>query len=475
MNCSTNYRRISMSGPPKLLVLFGVLVGFCYAQDTSDTPGFQFLGFGYDSLLGNTLATTGLGDDGFRTNIFKFTHNEGQKTTDGKWDIPDKTTSQAFTACAQEEDMKIIDSLFAYTKTVEDTLDLDAGGAGVTAGFSVDSKNVEASTHNHTSIFAHISYVCAVYELTVHEYDSPALDENFVKGVQSLPTTYDEEAYMSFILEFGTHVVHSLKAGGRWGWQTEFKEDSFVSMLDYGVDVNLGLNYAGKIQAGIAFNHSADTSTINAVTSAIYKNSTFNIGGEFNPNPEQWMKNLQNNPMPVHLGLTSLDKFLTPLYLPDQDDVDAKADGMRTALDSYCAYRQKNLDPDVSCEAPQPVPPPQPHPVADNAIRQVCVENEAGFVLYFMISDVDSSTGIEATSDRYPIGRRECVDAYLLHADRNDRVKCTVQAIAGKRQDCEGDQWYPYDQRAQLRAVYKCTGATLTYSCAFQGLEAMYY
>ena len=46
------------------------------------------------------------------------------------------------------------------------------------------------------------------------EFDPPPLSANFMAGIETLPTAYDENIYMQFISAFGTHYVTSALMGG---------------------------------------------------------------------------------------------------------------------------------------------------------------------------------------------------------------------------------------------------------------------
>jgi len=348
-----------------------------FVVSAQDTPGFQFLGYGYDILYGNPQSTQGNGDGGFRTNIFTFTHDEHQMTPDGKWSVPDKTTSQDFgQTCSATQSSQIIVSSYDYLHVVDNGISLNAGFDGIEFSLSLDFKNINSETRNKTSIFAHVDAQCAAYDLTLHTYDHPPLDPNFVAGVKYLPLNYSEAEYMEFLRNFGTHVVTQLQVGGRWGWQMKFDRFSYTNMLDNSVDVELGIKYAGEVQAGFGFNHTDHMKDYMSVVNAISSNSTFNVGGKFTTNMSECMDSVKAEPMPTHLTLTSLDRLISPLYISDinADVLEAKAKAMKQALVSYCPYVQKNYNTSVTCKPAEPLPAPMPDPVATNERWCLCDE-----------------------------------------------------------------------------------------------------
>eukprot|EP00929_Paragymnodinium_shiwhaense_P056398 TRINITY_DN2821_c0_g1_i1.p1 TRINITY_DN2821_c0_g1~~TRINITY_DN2821_c0_g1_i1.p1 ORF type:complete len:501 (-),score=95.05 TRINITY_DN2821_c0_g1_i1:326-1756(-) len=434
-----------------------------------DTPGFQFLGFGYDILTGNPRDTTGFGDRGFRTNIFDFTHSQGHKTPDGKWDVADKTTSQMISACSETQVSKIVNSAFSYKNVVSTDFSIDLELFDIAFDFSIDTKHVTDTTETHESIFAQITATCAVYELTMHLYDHPPFDPNFLAGASMLPSTVDEdeEAYMTFIARFGTHVVNQMTLGGRWGWSMEFKNHSFQSLLDDSVSIDLGLHYAGKIKAGFDVNHTTDTSMAYAVTRAISHNASFSTGGDFKTDPEEWKATVRNSPMPISMQLTPLYDFFTSQYMPNVQNVTGK----KEALKRYCPYKSKHFDPTVSCKAPQPIPLPQPHPVKTDAIHRVCVENAGGFALSWEL--LNQNRPVQAKSPTFAAGQYRCLDGIQAEAHDGDLLRCRVDIVAGRSGvPCAGGG-YTFDHRSLLQANYRCSGGTFSVSCSFTGLTRL--
>lgn len=434
-----------------------------------DTPGLQFLGYGYDALRGNPLATSGLGDIGFRTNVFELQHKQGLRTPDNKWSVPDKTTAQALSSCSLDQKTRIINSAYEYEKTVSDSVDITGEYKGVQGGFNSQSKNVNQRTQHRQSIFAHVTSLCSVYKLTMHTFDHPPLDPNFKKGVEFLPLKYDESAYMEFLKVFGTHVVTDMTLGGRWGWQSEFKLDDWQTMTNYNIDIAASLSYAGKAKAGLKVDHSVDQKVQAHVTKSISSNSSFNLGGDYYPDVQRWQASVAAKPMPIQTTLKKLSELLTNQYFPTRDkaaDLLTKQKNLETALDNYCGYLQRTLDSSVSCVAPKPIPLPVPKPV--NTVRGLCMENGGGYVMTFdMFAD---KTPKSTNSGNFPIGQTRCIDAEELDAQENNVLKCRIHIVLGVTRDCPGDG-YRFSWFSKLKSHYKCWGTTLFPHCEFQGLS----
>jgi hypothetical protein len=209
-----------------------------------------------------------------------------------------------------------------------------------------------------------------------------------------------------------------------------------------------------------------------SVVESISKNSTFNVGGNFNTDMMEWMKSVKAQPMPTHLTLVSLDELFTPTYVPNCSAtlLSERANAMRQAIQSYCPYVQKHLDPTTTCKPAQPLPAPKPDPVEATAVRRLCVLNHGGYRMNFELHDLTSQYPMTAASDYYDLGQTNCLDGMRVGAQRKDKLNCRANVVAGKSQDCTGGE-FSYDPRAEQQANFVCDGTTYTIKCYFTGLS----
>merc|ERR1719390_525270 len=101
------------------------------------------------------------------------------KTTDGKWEVPDKTTSQPMSSCTSHQTQHIINSAYSYKRSVDTGIDIAGNFFGVEFDFSIDTEHVRETTETQKSIFAHIDAMCSAYKLTMFMYDHPPVSSNF--------------------------------------------------------------------------------------------------------------------------------------------------------------------------------------------------------------------------------------------------------------------------------------------------------
>jgi hypothetical protein len=362
----------------------------------------------------------------------------------------------------------MINSGFSYIRKVSTGVDMFGDFFGVKFDFSIDTKHIRKATEDKESIFAQMESLCTAYKLTMHTYDHPAVDPNFLAGVKSLPLEYDEDAYMTFLRTFGTNVVTGMTLGGRWGWQMEFKLDDYKSMMDDSISVGIYLAYAGKVKAGFNITHSEDTKLYMRVMSSISKNYSFNVGGTFSPDVLRWEESVRSQPMPVHMTLMSVSDLFTESYVPAVENLTTRKANIVNATKGYCQYLNRNVDPSVNCTPPAPIPMPTPAPPAKNMINGVCVRNSGGYALKF--DELIPGTPRVATSDTYTAGNNRCLVGDMIDAQFGDTLTCRVHIIAGISKDCDGDG-FKFKPTSKLLSNYECTGSTTIVRCRFTGLS----
>ena len=462
-----------------LFFLFPLFFQFLPNQSqTAMTPGFQFLGRGYDIYYGNPEDTSGNGDQGWREQMFQFTTTSGQKTPDNQWLVPDGTQSLLLSSCSLDQSETLINDAYDYQNTVVAGFGIDLNLFGASFQFSIDSKHIAHTTFEKESIYAQLQSTCAAYQLNVNAFKPPPFNDEFLAGVDSLTDLYDEGIYMYFIQIFGTHYARSLRLGGRWGWLIEMDRKSFQKMLDDGVDWNMGLKYAGKVTAGINANGSDDTNSMAKIMQTVLHNYSFNIGGDYKPDSGEWMASVRADPMPLGVETVPIWQVVTSHNLPSVANITVKQSNLKNATENYCKWLQNNGDPNVSCQRPTPLPKPTPgsSDPDPNSVSSICVHNNGGFALSWRLIKGDPfsflPSSVHADSDSFAAGGYRCLDANLVQAQKGDTLTCTINIIGGKHDFNACGLGVKYDARSTLAANYVCGGGTMTPNCKFDGFSS---
>ena len=113
-----------------------------------------------------------------------------------------------------------------------------------------------------------------------------------------------------------------------------------------------------------------------------------------------------------------------------------------------------------------------PEHISAGAVKasQVCVDNDAGFVLNFWFDDLVTGDKSSPTNN-YPIDQYKCLsiaDA-LPETQEGDIVMTYVKAVLGTTRSV--DTAIQYDSTAPT-VTFTCTGTTLDYSCKMNGEDA---
>lgn len=314
-----------------------------------DTPGFSFLGQGYDILQGNPLSTTGFGDPGHRLDIFDFSYTEGKTTNDGRYRVADGTDVDTFQTCNTEVDVNMFNSLFGYQRLIKTRFAIQGGYGPASFSFGIESTKIRKKTDNREEIYAHASAVCSAYQIAMHTGKQAPVNANFQHFVKNLPLEYDQEAYTKMIKEFGTHYINRMKVGGRWGHQMVFKSSDYAALEDDEIKVDFEIKAAvggaSKGGGGLKFDHTDKTTTNYRVTNSIDNQRTFNVGGEYREDAAEWIQTVKDSPVPVHMTLTELETLFTQEDLPMETDLEAlekKRANFKRATEEYCSYTKSH-------------------------------------------------------------------------------------------------------------------------------------
>ena len=68
---------------------------------------------------------------------------------------------------------------------------------------------------------------CCKYVTDLRREKKPPFTKNFLNGLQSLPNEYDKEAYLDFLLAFGTHYIEHATLGAVYGEMSSLDIDDF--------------------------------------------------------------------------------------------------------------------------------------------------------------------------------------------------------------------------------------------------------
>lgn len=354
------------------LSLFGFVASGCVSATPNaqtQLPSIEYLGQGYNILLGNPHAFDGQSDKGFRQPVLTQTYDQQLTVEQDSWLIPDNTFAAAVHTCSSEFSSEEVRGERSYSDSLKVSVSADFSDWGAAFSASTDYKQVQAGTSNENSVYMQSSAVCSVYTVQVQRYTPPQVTENFLVGLQGLPEAFNSEtaeAFYNFIKIFGTHVMYGAEFGGQRGQVSKFSQEAWTNMISSELDISASASYSGVMSAGANLSSASEYSAAESYMRAASEQKTFNKGGNYSQTISEWVASVENQPMPIFYHLWTLDNVLKTAFMPsgvDATKLAGQRQGLRTALASYCttllAAGQVS-----ACSAPGPDPTPAP------AVRQ---------------------------------------------------------------------------------------------------------
>ena len=311
-------------------------------------PNIGYVGSCYDIFRGNPQVTNGL-DPGFLGHgIFQFTYNQGRTTADGRYSIPDHTMVNDAQSCSFSFSSSVTRDLSSYMDALKLHVDASFKGWGASFSASADYQQVHQSTENGQTMYISSQALCEAYGASV---DGATFLGSFINSVLYLPDVLNsstQAAYLNFIQEYGTHIATAIKMGGRYGIRSEFTTQNYSSLSSTGINIKASAGYSGLVKIGASLDteqEEKDASTYNDYRSNYL---LYQIGGEppvdENQTAFEWAKTVKDDPLPLSYSLTELYKYLTPLFFPQDSNIDIKRENLRNMTFEYCILHV----PDIS-------------------------------------------------------------------------------------------------------------------------------
>jgi len=319
-------------------------------------PSIEYLGQGYNLLLGNPHSWTGHVDRGFQQSVLDLTFDNG--LTVGPWTVPDDTDAFQVHTCAAGFASQEIRGTASYSSSLKTSMSASFEDWGAAFSASATYQQVEEGTRSDHSVYMQASATCSAYLVRANVFLPPRVTQNFLLGVQHLPTTYDAAdaaAFDLFISTFGTHVMDGAEFGGQWGQVSEFSQSSWASMISSGLNVSAAASSSSVVSANGSLSSDTERRDAESFKRASIEQNHFNKGGTYYQDPTTWMTSVREAPMPIYYELLPISDVLQPKFMPSSintTELAAKRQGLEQALTTYCstmvaAGEISSCDPDV--------------------------------------------------------------------------------------------------------------------------------
>lgn len=302
-------------------------------------PNINYLGSSYNIFKGNPHSTEGL-DPGFMgQGLYEFSYHQGKVTPDGRYCIPDNMSVMESLACSFDFSSRSIKEITSYFQSLEVDVDADFTGYGASFSASTNYKEVKENTDSREMQYVSSHAYCEAYLAALEP--GANLAEGFIRAVNGLPNTTNNAKYFDFIRAYGTHYVASVRMGGRYGFQSKFETNSYMSMLSTGLDVSAAAGYSATVECNAAASSEEAKKLSTKFNSYRQSYSIYQVGGQPPNNTEgtamDWAQTVKDDPLPVHYRLEEIASLLTEDYFPG-NDIETKQALLRNATITYCNY-----------------------------------------------------------------------------------------------------------------------------------------
>ena len=303
-------------------------------------PNIGYLGSCYDIFKGNPLTTRGL-DPGFLDHgIYLFTYNQGLTTADGRYSIPDHTTVNDAQSCSFSFSSRVNKDTASYMDSLKIHVDASFKGWAASFSASADYQEVHQSTQSRQTVYVSSQAQCQAYGASI---DYATFTDDFVNAIRYLPEVLNSSTkhdYLTFIQQYGTHIVTALKMGGRFGVRSEFATSNYSGLYSHNINVKATAGYSGSVDVSASLATDAQKKDAKIFNDVRRNYKMFQIGGHPPVDEKQtafeWAQSVKDNPLPLSYSLTELSNFVTSLYFPHTMKINEKQKNLRNVMLEYC-------------------------------------------------------------------------------------------------------------------------------------------
>jgi len=217
---------------------------------------------------------------------FSWSYNEGNtvRVRGTNYLLPDQVYGYASPEFKNDTRIFILNTFQAYFSQYLSTWGVTAGlkidGIGLDLGFSHTKGQINQMLNNSANYFSQNTMTWVEFVLQVWPGESK-LHPHFLAEVNKLPTQYDYDAYLSFIRNFGTHVIKKASYGAAVNFTSVFHSNILnkqsIEWVQNQVKLSLGWQ---MINVGFNWNSASNKTAIDNTFLENSQNVTTVQGGE---------------------------------------------------------------------------------------------------------------------------------------------------------------------------------------------------
>ena len=249
-------------------------------------PGLDAVGIGFDAVKGTSF--------GVGRPVIDFNYTEAGNFwvdpfgNNSKYSYADQMIVTQKTT--QATGHSVYRSVHDYISQQQNSANIHAS-VGMFFKASAETKWAKGAMSDSLHIVAVSECELGVYSITLSPTMFLKANAQLLQYFDSLPDTYDEVEYMTFLQTYGTHYVSAATFGGKATMKTVISHDYYSTQSDSSIIANVEVGW-GKFGGGGGGGHSSNTTDQKWSDSST--RTTFTSGGDpaiksFN-SPDEWTK-----------------------------------------------------------------------------------------------------------------------------------------------------------------------------------------
>lgn len=230
-------------------------------------------------------------------------------------------------------------NIATYSESLKVSIEADFSGWGASFSASADYKKVENTTASTETQCIGSHATCEAYLAALEP--GANLSDGFTIAVKHLSTSEsDLDDYLNFIEQFGTHYLSSVNMGGRYGYQSNFETDKYMTMLSTGLDVSAAAGYSGTVDVNVKGSTQMEQEQAKEYNSYRESYSIYQVGGKPPTDPNgtsmAWAQTVTADPLPLNYHLVEIADLFTKDNFVDDPSIEKKQANLKNATVYYC-------------------------------------------------------------------------------------------------------------------------------------------
>lgn len=278
-------------------------------------PDVDYAFLGYNSLKGFPMAIGS--DPGFTYPIFAVDYSQKSHSGDCRYSVPHGLVITPDVSC----DVSFTSSVIKTTREYESELSVSAhvsgGGFGVQFSASAGYNEAKSEISKGETSFVISTAKCNYYTSKLRYDGAIKFDSSFLRWVEKLNQTDDDEGFFAFFEMYGTHYPIKMTFGARFTYENHIKTSELTKMESSGVNVAVSASYSGSVSVGGGFNMDSKSRKQASDFSQKAETRIITVGAAppSNGDATTWASTVQQNPVPTEYDLDEIENLFSEQFM----------------------------------------------------------------------------------------------------------------------------------------------------------------